>query len=280
MKMDSIMLKIRIVFFILKIKICKYKTTIILIINFIKITFLLVIFETMKKVLSLLFCAYLLLVHNACVQSQTVDVDAFQKGLQNKNAQFLDVRSAEEFASGHIKGAMLAPIQDAEEFNRRISALDKSKPIYVYCLSGGRSKRAAAILRKEGFTEVNELEGGITAWRAQGKEVEGNNNTVQITPAAYQEMLKAATYVLVDIGAPWCPPCRKMEPIYKKMQQQFSNKIHFIKVDGGVQTLIIQDQQVEHMPTFILYKDGKEVWRAEGILEEKEMEAAIKKQIN
>ena len=69
----------------------------------------------MKKVLSLLFCAYLLLVHNACVQSQTVDVDAFQKGLQNKNAQFLDVRSSEEFVSGHIKGAMLAPIQDGDE---------------------------------------------------------------------------------------------------------------------------------------------------------------------
>ena len=64
------------------------------------------------------------------------------------------------------------------------------------------------------------------------------------------------------------------------VKEQFSNKIHFIKVDGGIQTLIIQDQQVLHMPTFILYKEGKEVWRAEGILEEKEMEAAIKKQIN
>lgn len=245
-----------------------------------KNTFLLVIFETMKKMFRLLFCCYLLLVHNACVQSQTVDVETFQKGLENKNAQFLDVRSAEEFASGHIKGAMLAPIQDGEEFNRRINALDKKKPVFVYCLSGGRSKRASSILREKGFTEVNELEGGITAWRAEGKEVEGNNNTVQITPAAYQEMLKAATYVLVDIGAPWCPPCRKMEPVYKKMQQQFSNKIHFIKVDGGVQTLIIQDQQVLHMPTFILYKEGKEVWRAEGILEEQEMEAVIKKQIN
>ncbi|MEY4280675.1 MAG: hypothetical protein RLZ39_87 [Bacteroidota bacterium] len=245
-----------------------------------KNTFLLVIFETMKKMFRLLFCCYLLLVHNACVQSQTVDVETFQKGLENKNAQFLDVRSAEEFASGHIKGAMLAPIQDGEEFNRRINALDKKKPVFVYCLSGGRSKRASSILREKGFTEVNELEGGITAWRAEGKEIEGNNNTVQITPAAYQEMLKVATYVLVDIGAPWCPPCRKMEPVYKKMQQQFSNKIHFIKVDGGVQTLIMQDLQVLHMPTFILYKEGKEVWRAEGILEEQEMEAAIKKQIN
>ena len=245
-----------------------------------KNTFLLVIFETMKKMFRLLFCCYLLLVHNACVQSQTVDVETFQKGLENKNAQFLDVRSAEEFASGHIKGAMLAPIQDGEEFNRRINALDKKKPVFVYCLSGGRSKRASSILREKGFTEVNELEGGITAWRAEGKEVEGNNNTVQITPAAYQEMLKVATYVLVDIGAPWCPPCRKMEPVYKKMQQQFSNKIHFIKVDGGVQTLIMQDLQVLHMPTFILYKEGKEVWRAEGILEDQEMEAAIKKQIN
>ena len=180
-----------------------------------KNTFLLVIFETMKKMFRLLFCCYLLLVHNACVQSQTVDVETFQKGLENKNAQFLDVRSAEEFASGHIKGAMLAPIQDGEEFNRRINALDKKKPVFVYCLSGGRSKRASSILREKGFTEVNELEGGITAWRAEGKEIEGNNNTVQITPAAYQEMLKVATYVFVDIGALWCPPCRKMEPVYK-----------------------------------------------------------------
>lgn len=234
----------------------------------------------MRLLITLLLSSFFLLTQNACVQSQTVDVATFEKGLHNKKAQFLDVRSAEEFANGHIKGAMLAPIQDGEEFKRRISALNKEHPLYVYCLSGGRSKRAAYILREQGFKEVNELEGGISAWRAEGKAVEGNDNTVQITPAAYQEMLKAATYVLVDIGAPWCPPCRKMEPIYKKMQQQFSNKIHFIKVDGGVQSLIIQDQQVLHMPTFILYKAGKEVWRAEGILEEQEMEAAIKKQIN
>ena len=83
-----------------------------------------------------LFISLLLL--SLPVHAQTVDVDTFEKGLDD-GVQLLDVRTPEEYQQGHLENAMLANWKDNEEFVRRIEAMDKSEPVYIYCLSGGRS---------------------------------------------------------------------------------------------------------------------------------------------
>lgn len=109
----------------------------------------------------------------AAAQNKTNVAPAeFEKGLQAKGAQLLDVRRPEEYKEGHLKGAALANWQDEKQFQAEAAKLDKSKPVYVYCLAGIRGDKAATWLTKNGFTHVVNLDGGIKAWKEAGKPVE------------------------------------------------------------------------------------------------------------
>jgi len=84
------------------------------------------------------------------------------KELVKGGATLVDVRTAPEFATGHIDGAVNLPVQ---EIGRRLREFDdKSSPVVVYCLSGARSARAKRVLRSNGFTEVHDL-GSFRRWR-------------------------------------------------------------------------------------------------------------------
>jgi len=84
-------------------------------------------------------------------------------------AQVLDVRTNEEFATGHLSTAVLIPWTDQDFTTRAAKELDPKKPVLVYCRSGRRSAEAAAALAKLGFAEIRNLEGGILAWQKAGK---------------------------------------------------------------------------------------------------------------
>jgi len=81
----------------------------------------------------------------------------------------LDVRTAEEYAKGHIKGALLIPVQELEQ---RISEVPKDRQVYVYCRSGVRSSRASNILVNAGYTRIENVRGGVMAWKDAGYPVE------------------------------------------------------------------------------------------------------------
>ena len=81
--------------------------------------------------------------------------------------QVIDVRTPAEFNSGHIEHAKNININDAQ-FEAQIAALDKSKPVLVYCAVGGRSARAANLIKSQGFPAVYDLDGGIGAWNKEG----------------------------------------------------------------------------------------------------------------
>ena len=83
----------------------------------------------------------------------------------------LDVRTEGEYAKGHIKGAQNIDVE-GDNFVKNITALDKKTPVYVYCHSGRRSDNAAGQMRKMGFVNVYELQGGIAAWEDAGLPTE------------------------------------------------------------------------------------------------------------
>lgn len=87
-----------------------------------------------------------------------------------KKLQLVDVRTPEEFEAGHITDAVMIDFKSAD-FREQVKALKKRKPVAVYCKSGNRSGQAFAILQEMGFKKIYDLEGGITAWTAAGKEV-------------------------------------------------------------------------------------------------------------
>ena len=193
----------------------------------------------------------------------------FQIAIQKQNVQVLDVRTATEFSRGHIKNALQANWNDLKEFESRTQDLDKKTTVYVYCQVGGRSAAAQSYLIEKGFKVVN-LEGGLSNWKMNNLPVEGNANVQQMMVSDYDKVLASNNLVLVDIGASWCPPCRKMQPTLDQIKKTQGAKLYFLAVDGGVDMDVMKHVNFETLPTYIIYKNGKEVWRKSGIVEEAE----------
>lgn len=86
----------------------------------------------------------------------------FKKETESQAGKVLiDVREPSEFKSGHIPKAVNIPLS---QLGRRSGELPKDGQVYLYCRSGMRSKQAARILSKQGFTKLAHLQGGIMAW--------------------------------------------------------------------------------------------------------------------
>lgn len=85
-------------------------------------------------------------------------------------AVILDVRQPDEYAEGHLEGAILLDFLATESFNEGLKSLDKDKTYYVYCRSGRRSNGAATEMQKQGF-KVRDMKGGILAWKEAGLKI-------------------------------------------------------------------------------------------------------------
>lgn len=104
-------------------------------------------------------------------KSPNLSINDFEKGVKKTNVQVLDVRTNAEYQSGHLKNAVLADWNNQEEFVKKVQTLIKSKPVYTYCLVGGRSAAATKWLTSKGYKVYN-MDGGIAAWKRAGKPVE------------------------------------------------------------------------------------------------------------
>lgn len=93
---------------------------------------------------------------------RSVDAEQFAREIEREEVQLVDVRTAEEFAEGHIPGAVNMDVNGVA-FEAQIATLDTERPVALYCRSGRRSKVAAEQVVKAGF-EVVELDGGILSW--------------------------------------------------------------------------------------------------------------------
>lgn len=124
----------------------------------------------MKKILTCLLAA--LGLTTACGQRnyENVDVNGFAELIADTNVVVLDVRTASEYAEGHIQGAVLIDQGQDDFIEKAKAALPIDKKIAVYCRSGRRSSNAAGRLADIGYKCVN-LKGGIIAWKEANKPV-------------------------------------------------------------------------------------------------------------
>ena len=120
-----------------------------------------------KKLNKVLIVSCMLFSFICCAQKQkfvSCSPEDFSKLLmKTPGIQLVDVRRPEEFEAGHIDKAVLINVQSSDFVRQALSQLDKSKPVAVYCRSGRRSKDAAGLLVKEGFT-VYDLNTGYLGW--------------------------------------------------------------------------------------------------------------------
>ncbi|KAB2915649.1 MAG: thioredoxin [Bacteroidetes bacterium] len=200
-----------------------------------------------------------------------VAVEEFEKLLtQTTDAQLIDVRTPDEYTGGHIANAVNINV-NGDDFEQAVGALDKTKPVFVYCLAGSRSESAADYMRAQGFATVYELKGGVLKWQAAGKNLETGSATPKKQGMTQEEFLKKVTtenYVLVDYHATWCKPCIQMAPMLDKVAADKKDKLTLLKVDADENPLLMQQKGFSEIPVLELYHKGKLVWSHKGLIDE------------
>lgn len=128
--------------------------------------------KTSRKLLALFAASFLSIGGiGACGGSEktfkTVDAPVFAEGVRRDNPVLVDVRTPEEYAEGHLPGALNIDFKSEGFLSSAESTLGTDRPVYVYCRSGRRSAAAASQLAEKGYSVVN-LEGGIIDWEKRG----------------------------------------------------------------------------------------------------------------
>ena len=105
-------------------------------------------------------------------QSEVIMVSAeeMQELLELEDIQLVDLRTPAEYQTGYIEHSQNIDYT-SPTFEDDLVKLDKTKPVIVYCKSGGRSGKCSKKLKEAGFTKVYDLEGGITKWKFSGNEI-------------------------------------------------------------------------------------------------------------
>ena len=101
---------------------------------------------------------------------KNASVEEFDKLRAEKNAVVLDVRTEKEFKEGHIPGAVNLDV-NGPDFAKKVAALDKGKTYLMYCAHGKRGLKACGIMKDAAFTNVVNLEPGLSEWEKAGKPV-------------------------------------------------------------------------------------------------------------
>lgn len=232
----------------------------------------------MLRNLSVIFLTMLAI---ACSHAQSANTrlsaKEFSKKIQKTpGAQVVDVRTPSEFKGGHIKNASNIDISSGE-FKAMAAALDKSKPVFVYCLSGGRSASAAKYLRAEGYTEVYEMPGGMMEWRNHDlPEVKLTVTSEGMSVAEYEAMLGSGKIVLADFYAEWCAPCKKMKPFLDQISRDMADRVTVIRIDADQNSRLCKALGVSALPVLKIYREGKETWHHTGCIDEESLREQLR----
>ncbi|HNQ26869.1 MAG TPA: rhodanese-like domain-containing protein [Aquaticitalea sp.] len=119
----------------------------------------------MKPLYLFFFLSVLTLSCNSQTSDTVTDItsEELKKVLSEDAIQLIDVRTQEEYSTGHIGNAQNIDFY-SKTFEADIQKLDKNQPVYLYCRSGGRSSSAAELMNTLGFKAIYNLKGGITSW--------------------------------------------------------------------------------------------------------------------
>jgi thioredoxin len=233
----------------------------------------------------LIAISIVILLLNACKSGNTQTVktnlnatEFAEKMKALPDAPIIDVRTPEEFSKGHLINAKNVD-WNGTSFDAQISKLDKTKPVLVYCLSGGRSGAAATKMREEGFTEVYEMEGGIMKWRGSNMPETTDMPkaaTTGMTQADFTKLTNSNKIVLVDFYADWCGPCKKMKPYLEEISKDMADKVEVVRINSDDNQELCKLLNIDALPTLQVYKKNKMTWSNIGFIEKAEVVKQLK----
>lgn len=96
----------------------------------------------------------------------------------------------------------------------------------------------------------------------------------------FSETIQKDNLTLVDFFAEWCAPCKMMKPILEELKTSMGEKVTVLKVDVDKNPQAAQSYQVRSVPTLVLFKNGKVLWRQSGVVPAKNLEQIISEHIN
>lgn len=92
----------------------------------------------------------------------------------------------------------------------------------------------------------------------------------------FNTILNSETPVLIDFFADWCGPCKMLAPILKQVKDDLGEDIKIIKIDVDENQMLAAKYQVRGVPTMLLFKRGKQVWRQSGVLQKDQIISVVK----
>ena len=230
----------------------------------------------MKTILIAISLTIIALLFAACSNGQTknnnqtlLEASDFAKKInETPNAVIIDVRTPGEYGQGYLPNAVNMDWKGSD-FGKQIATLDKSKPVFVYCQSGGRSASAANKMRSEGFKEVYELKGGIMKWRAANlPEATGNIPAAKgMSRQDFDKIIESDKLVLVDYYAEWCAPCRKMKPYLEEISKDMADKVTVVRINADDNKELLKELKISSLPVLQLYQSKEMKWENNGFID-------------
>jgi len=213
--------------------------------------------------------------------SNLVSAKDFNQMIKNdRSAIIIDVRTPEEFNKGHLRNSLNVNWFD-ENFDENLNIFNKDLPVFVYCLSGGRSSKANEKIQSLGFKNVYELDGGILEWRKNKlpEALLNNNYENSLTVDDFNVFIETDKIVLVDYYANWCAPCKIMEPYLDEISNEYSENLNLVRINYDDNLPLVRSLEVYGLPVLQIYKDKNLLWSHVGFIEKSSVEKEIKKYI-
>ena len=213
------------------------------------------------------------------ISSQRVSANDFYSELINDNSSIIiDVRTPEEFSKGHLRNALNINWFD-DNFEDQVEILSRDRPVFIYCLSGGRSAKALDKISKMGFKNSYELDGGILEWRKNNYPESKIKVDLEksLSVNEFSELITSDKIVMVDYFAKWCAPCKVMEPFLDDLSEEYRDNLELIRIDYDQNLPLVKSLGVQGLPVIQLYYNNQLYWSKDGFSDKITIEAQIKK---